>query len=97
MSKKGYNLRLDTRVMDNVEAVANAAGMDRNDYVALWLGRIANLKLDCGLDALTSIPKDFFKSHGGRPAARTVGTNESTRFDPDNAIERTPSVPVIQR
>jgi hypothetical protein len=37
MAKKGFNIRLDEEILTDIEKVANAAGMDRNDYAALWL------------------------------------------------------------
>jgi hypothetical protein len=68
MAKKSLQIRIDEEILNDIEKVANAAGMERNDYAALWLRKVSQLKLDYGLDALTSIPKDFFKSHGGRPS-----------------------------
>jgi len=88
-------IRVKEEVLNEVERVANAAGIERNDYILLWLGRIAQIKLDYGLDALTSIPKEFFKTRPGRPttASRTAGQGTTTA---DDSIQDTTRVPMIE-
>lgn len=94
MAKKSLQILIDEEILNDIEKVANASGMERNAYAALWLRKIAQLKLDYGLDALTSIPKDFFKSHGGRPSTATRRTDEGTRSATGNVIEHSPRIPI---
>lgn len=67
MPKKRLQIMLPEEVLTNFEKVADSAHMDATTYAALWISRVSDLKLDNGLNALTSIPKDYFRQRGGRP------------------------------
>ena len=76
--KKTYGVTLDTEVIDNLEKVSTGAHLSHTAFAAMILARFADLKPEFALDALTAIPKEFFKRGPGRPpsAARTPVQNE---------------------
>jgi len=77
--KKPITVRLEESSIDSLEKVANAYGMEPTAYGALILARFSELKPEFALDALTAIPKDFFKSRPGRPTTRAVLVEEPVK------------------
>jgi len=67
--KKVLALYLDEETINSFERVASASHLDKNSFGALLVSRFSELKLEHGLDALTAIPKDFFRGRPGRPSA----------------------------
>ena len=70
--KKPVTVRLEETAIDSLTKVAGTYGMEPTAYGAMVLARFSELKPEFALDALTAIPKDFFKSRPGRPAARAA-------------------------
>ncbi|HEX2101667.1 MAG TPA: hypothetical protein VHF69_13425 [Candidatus Synoicihabitans sp.] len=77
MPKKQEVFFLDPEVLPNLEKVAKYAHMEPKHYGALWLSRLSDLKPEYALDALTAIPKEFFKGRPGRPATGSSRTNRN--------------------
>lgn len=61
-------VRLNPEVLKQIDNLAGAANLDRSEYLKLWLGAIARLKRERAIDAISGIPKDFFKGLPGRPS-----------------------------
>lgn len=70
--KKAFTVRLEDTALISLGKVANTYGMEPTTYGAAVLSRFADLKPEFALDALASIPKEFFKSRPGRPPASTA-------------------------
>lgn len=71
MSKKPFTIQMDQDKLNALEKVAeDVFAMEKTTYAVTVLSRFADLKPEFALDALASIPKEFFKSRPGRPAAR---------------------------
>ena len=70
--KKPFTVRLDPSSLDSLEKVASGYGMEPTTYAATVLAKFADLKPEFALDALTAIPKEFFKTRPGRPTTRTA-------------------------
>lgn len=70
--KKPFTSRLDATAIDSLGKVAQTYGMEPTAYAAMVLSRFSELKPEFALDALTAIPKEFFKARPGRPPARTT-------------------------
>ncbi|HWA88116.1 MAG TPA: hypothetical protein VG710_17940 [Opitutus sp.] len=75
MAKKGYNIRVDEEVITNLEGVAEAQHMDASKFAAVVISKFSDLKPEHGLDALASIPKEFFRRGPGRPPSTTHRTD----------------------
>ena len=58
---------MNVDAINDLDKIARTYDMEANAYSAMVLARFADLKPEFALDALTSIPKDFFKSRPGRP------------------------------
>ncbi len=69
--KRAFSVRMDETDISQLAKVADTYGMEPNAFGAMVLARFASLKPEFALDALTSIPKDFFKARPGRPATAT--------------------------
>jgi len=65
--KIGFNIRLERQVIEDLERIGTAHGMDKNSYARLILSKFSQLKREHALDAITTIPKEFFRQRGGRP------------------------------
>lgn len=72
--KKTFAVTLDTAVIDELVRVSGGAHMHHAAYAAVILSRFADLKTEFALDALTAIPKEFFRGRPGRPAAASRGS-----------------------
>ena len=73
MSKKPFTIQMDIEKLRALEKVADDVyAMEKTTYAATILSRFADLKPEFALDALASIPKEFFKSRPGRPTTRTA-------------------------
>lgn len=68
MAKKVLSVYVESEIIEDLERIAKASHMDKNSYAALWVSRLSELKVENGLIALTTIPKDLFRGRGGRPA-----------------------------
>ncbi|HWA10503.1 MAG TPA: hypothetical protein VG838_13740 [Opitutaceae bacterium] len=75
--KKALTAHVDEQIIDNLSRVAAAAHLDTTKFAALVLSRFSELKIEHGLDALTSIPKDLFKGRPGRPPAAASSAETS--------------------
>lgn len=74
-TKKTLSLYLEEETLRDFEKLAEACHLDKNSFGALLISRFADLKLEHGLDALTSIPKEYFKARAGRSSARKEGAS----------------------
>ena len=84
-TKKPFTTRIDTSVRDNFQKVAAAHHMDDTVFAALWISRLSELKPEHALDALTAIPKEFFRGRPGRPPSRTSDPTTDSAAVPQNA------------
>jgi hypothetical protein len=69
MRSKQLNLRMDAEEFENLGKVAEGTSLKPTVYAAMILGRFSDLRPEHALDALASIPKEFFKRGPGRPPA----------------------------
>jgi hypothetical protein len=69
MAKKTLQLLMDERDIQLLENLAGAAGMDRPTYCRTILARFARLKREYALEAITGIPREYFKGLPGRPTS----------------------------
>jgi len=60
-------VRMNIDAINDLDKIARTYDMEANAYGAMVLARFADLKPEFALDALTAIPKDFFKGRPGRP------------------------------
>ncbi|MFA5264422.1 MAG: hypothetical protein WC378_11405 [Opitutaceae bacterium] len=60
--------RVNANVLAAVDNLAGSSNLDRAEYLKLWIGAIARLKRERAIDAISSIPKDYFKALPGRPS-----------------------------
>jgi hypothetical protein len=67
MAKIRYVLYVDPDVPEAIRKVAEADGMEGPAFASLVLSKVSQLKNGEGLTALTSIPRQLFKSRPGRP------------------------------
>ncbi len=67
--KKVLAVYLDEQTIRDFDKVAEAVHLDKNSFGALLISRFAELKLEHGLDAVTSIPREYFKARPGRPSS----------------------------
>lgn len=73
MSKKPFTIQMDAEKLKSLEKVAeDVFAMEKTTYAVMVLSRFADLKPEFALDALASIPKDFFKARPGRPTTRAA-------------------------
>lgn len=82
MAKKPVTLFVDANVLADLETVAcGTHHLDGKKYGALALSRLSQLKPEFALEALTSIPREYFKRGPGRPSSApgsSVRHEEST-------------------
>ena len=76
MANKPFTIQLDAAARDRLATVADAAHLDATKYAAVVLGKFSDLRPEFALDALASIPKDFFRGRPGRPPA-TAGVSDT--------------------
>ena len=76
--KKPFYIRMEEQAVAELTKVAKTYDMEPNAYAAMIVARFADLKPEFALDALTAIPKEFFKPRAGRPAARPALTEGHT-------------------
>jgi len=69
--KKPFYIRMNEEAVESLGKVAKTFDMEPNAYAAMVMARFADLKPEFALDALTAIPKDFFKARPGRPPTAT--------------------------
>jgi hypothetical protein len=79
MSKIPFTIRLDEHVREAFEKLAATNHMDATTFAALWLSKLSELKAEHALDALTSIPKEYFKARPGRPTGGLAERDEAKR------------------
>ena len=76
MSKKGFNIRVEESTIDHLSEIGTYAGMDKNAYAAMVLNTFARLRPEHALDAIPSIPKQYFRRGPGRPTTATEPASE---------------------
>lgn len=69
MATKPFTAHLDPEVIANFEKVAEHAHTRATFFAAQLIGRFSELKPEHALDALGSIPKEYFRRGPGRPPA----------------------------
>lgn len=67
--KKNFGIRLEASQLEAFGKVAAGYHMEPTTYASTIISRFADLKPEFALDALASIPKEFFKGKPGRPSA----------------------------
>ena len=67
--KHQLNIAIDPSAAASLETVAKHVMIERTRYAALVLQTFSQLKPEHALDALTAIPKQFFKGRPGRPSS----------------------------
>lgn len=79
MSNVPFTVKLTAETRNDLEKVASAYGMRDTEYAKMILGRLSRLKPEFALDALSAIPKEFFRQPVGRPttAAASARTHVS--------------------
>jgi len=75
MANKRITLCIEESALANLEKVADADHMDATKFGALVLSKLSDLAPGRGLDAISAIPKDYFRKRPGRPSAAAAGTN----------------------
>jgi hypothetical protein len=73
MSTKQFSIQVDEKVISGLEDVCVGAHMRHTAYAGLILARFAELRPEFALDALTAIPKEFFRRGPGRPPSAARG------------------------
>jgi len=79
--KKSVHVVVAPEVYDRFAEIAQSDHMTPTGYAALVLSKLSDLKPGHALDAIASIPKDFFRARRGRPP--------STASDADKGTEST--------
>lgn len=77
-AKKPYVIFLDQSVVDSIAEVAAANYLDDKKFAALCISKLSSLKPEYGLDALSAIPKNFFRQSQRTPSSRATGSDASS-------------------
>jgi len=67
MKNERFTMALPQHVTENLSRNAEAQHMKMTAYAALCLSKLSDLKAEHALDAITAIPKEYFKGRPGRP------------------------------
>lgn len=98
MSTKNTEMRARVvpEVASEFERVAASEHMEPAEALKMIVGRFSSLRDGALLDALASIPKEFFKGRPGRPPAssRTAGQGGAAF---DDSLQQPARVPVIEQ
>jgi len=73
--KRQYTIRLEESTVERLEKIGEPYGMTAQTYGTTIMSRLADLKPEFALHALTAIPKEYFRAGPGRP------TTPATRPD----------------
>jgi hypothetical protein len=68
MKNEKFTVPLPEHVIDAFSKIAEAQHMRPTFFAALCLSKLSDLKAEHALDALTAIPKEYFKGRPGRPS-----------------------------
>lgn len=75
--KRQYTIRLEESTVERLDKIGEPYGMTAQTYGTTIMSRLADLKPEFALHALTAIPKEYFRSGPGRP------TTSAARSDVD--------------
>lgn len=76
--KRQFTIRLEESTVERLEKVGEPFGMTSQSYAATIMSRLADLKPEFALHALTAIPKEYFRAGPGRPPASTSRTDANS-------------------
>ena len=73
--KRQYTIRLEESTVERLDKIGEPYGMTAQSYGTTIMSRLADLKPEFALHALTAIPKEYFRAGPGRPSTSTSRTN----------------------
>jgi hypothetical protein len=67
MPNKPFTIQLPDETRNKFAAVAKEAHQEDTTFAKMLIGLFSDLRPECGLKAIASIPEEFFKRGPGRP------------------------------